>query len=371
MRILQVVTLLSPDGAYGGPTRVALNQSAELMGRGHDVTVAAATRGYSVAPTTVDGVPVRLFPMRTLVPRNGFAGKGAPGLALWYRANRSQFDMVHIHFGRDLVVLPIALTARHYGIPYVLQTHGMVVPSNRLSAVPFDAMWTRKLLGDAAAVFYLNPRERAQLTDVGGADLPLRELTNGVPDYPVTASHSAVPEALFAARMQARKRPMAFVDMAKQLLDEGIDARFTLIGPDEGEGPQLRSALIDQPRISWEGALAPGAVPGRMATADVYVLPSVAEPYPMAVLEAMSVGVPVVVSSDCGLAPLVERARCGAVVDHDADSLATAVRAILRDPAQARAMGHRAREAVRSECSMHLIGNRLVDTYTNATRSPL
>ena len=44
-----------------------------------------------------------------------------------------------------------------------------------------------------------------------------------------------------------------------------------------------------------------------MAAASVYVLPSVREPYPMSVLEAMSVGLPVVVSADCGLAPLVER----------------------------------------------------------------
>src|SRR5437867_204758 len=58
MRILQVVTLLSPDGAYGGVARVALNQSAELIGRGHDVTVAAATRGYEVVPEELDGVPV-------------------------------------------------------------------------------------------------------------------------------------------------------------------------------------------------------------------------------------------------------------------------------------------------------------------------
>ena len=52
-----------------------------------------------------------------------------------------------------------------------------------------------------------------------------------------------------------------------------------------------------------------------MAAASVYVLPSVREPYPMSVLEAMSVGLPVVVSADCGLAPLVERARCGIVTD--------------------------------------------------------
>ena len=74
MRILQVVTLLSPDGAYGGPARVALNQSAELVSRGHDVTVVGATRGYRDVPTELNGVPVKLFAARTLVAANWFRG---------------------------------------------------------------------------------------------------------------------------------------------------------------------------------------------------------------------------------------------------------------------------------------------------------
>ena len=107
MRILQVVTLLCPDGAYGGPARVALNQSAELIGQGHNVTVAAATRGYRIVPAELDGVPVRLFAARTLLPGTGFAGLVAPTLSRWFRRNRNSYDIIHIHFGRDLVVLRV------------------------------------------------------------------------------------------------------------------------------------------------------------------------------------------------------------------------------------------------------------------------
>ena len=53
MRILHVVTLVSPDGAFGGPVRVAENLARELRRRGHDVTVAAAASGFAdgEAPT--------------------------------------------------------------------------------------------------------------------------------------------------------------------------------------------------------------------------------------------------------------------------------------------------------------------------------
>jgi glycosyltransferase involved in cell wall biosynthesis len=364
MRILQVVTLLSPDGAYGGPARVALNQSAELMSRGHDVTVAAATRGYRVVPTELDGVPVRLFASQTLVPGTGLAGMGAPALSWWFHRTGRSFDVVHIHFARDLVVLPVAVAARRYGIRYVLQTHGMVVPSSHPLAAPLDAVWTRGVLRDAGAVFYLTAQEREQLGAVARTRLRLVRLGNGVPDYPAAAQRPGPPEVLFAGRMHPIKRPLAFVEMAKALLDAGVDAQFTLVGPDEGEGPALRAALKGDSRISWEGALAPAAMPRRMAAASVYVLPSVRDAYPMSVLEAMSIGLPVVVSAGSGLAPLVERTRCGVVTYPEPPALATAVESILADRSLARTMGERARETVRAELGMHAVGDRLENVYT-------
>jgi glycosyltransferase involved in cell wall biosynthesis len=364
MRILQVVTLISPDGAYGGPARVALNQSAELIQQGHEVTVASTTRGYRVVPTVLDGVPVKLFPARTLIPGTGFAGMGSPAMTGWFRSNRKSFDIVHIHLARELAVLPMAVAARRYKLPYVLQTHGMVVPSNHPLAPPLDALWTRKVLRDAGAIFYLTPLERDQLLEVAGGFLRLTPLGNGVPDYPAAAQGPGLPEVLFAARMHPRKRPIAFVEMAKTLLNSGTDARFALVGPDEGEGAALREALKGDSRISWEGAVAPADVPRRMASASLYVLPSVREPYPMSVLEAMSVGLPVIVSSDCGLAQLVERARSGLVTNPQIPSLASAVESILADPTLARAMGERGRATVRTEFTMRTIGDRLVSAYT-------
>jgi glycosyltransferase involved in cell wall biosynthesis len=368
MRILQVVALLSPDGAFGGPARVAFNQSAELIRRGHDVTLAAGTRGYPVPTRELNGVPVQLFGARTLLPGIGFPGMGAPGLARWFRGSGAGFDAVHIHFGRDLVVLPVAISARRQLIPYVLQTHGMVVPSHHPLAGPLDMVWTRKVLGDAKAVLYLTEQERAQLGDVARGPLNLIQVGNGVPDYPTASKPPEPPEVLFVARMHARKHPVTFVEMAKALLDEGLDVKFTLVGPDEGEGAAVRAAIGAEPRISWEGPLPPSAIARRMAEASVYVLPSEREPYPMSVLEAMSVGLPVVISADCGLAPLVEQAGCGVVTDGQALAFVAAVRTILTDELLARAMGKRGRETAHAEFGMHAIGDRLIDIYSDDRR---
>jgi glycosyltransferase involved in cell wall biosynthesis len=376
VRILQVVTLLGPDGAYGGPARVALNQSAELIGRGHEVTVAAGTRGYRVTPKRVNGVPVQLFTARTLVPGTGFAGVGAPELQRWFHRNRTRFDVVHIHLGRDLVVLPVAVCARRHGIPYAVQTHGMITPTGHPLAGPLDALWTRKVLLAAGAVFHLTPLEKDQLDAVariGSAPPGPRfvELGNGVPAYtpcrpsPHRRSDAQPPEVLFVARIHARKRPTAFVETARALLTSGVDARFTLVGPDGGDGRALRAALAAAPdaRITWEGALDPADVPRRMAEANVYVLPAVREPYPMSVLEAMSVGLPVVVTRDCGLAPLIERTGSGVVTDPAVRALVDAVAALLANDSLARAMGENGRRTVQVHQGMPAVADRLLDTY--------
>ncbi|MEZ5149963.1 glycosyltransferase [Rhodococcus zopfii] len=376
MRILHVVTLLGPDGAYGGPARVALNQSAALIDRGHEVTVAAGTRGFRVTPNRVDGVPVQLFPARTLVPGTGFAGIGAPGLQRWFHRNRTRFDIVHIHLGRDLVVLPVAVCARRHEVPFAVQTHGMIIPSGHPLAGPLDALWTRKVLRAAGAVFHLTALERDQLnavtrTDSGASGPRFVELGNGVPEYlPSRSSPSRrpspdAPEVLFVARIHARKRPTAFVETARALLASGINARFTLVGPDGGDGRALRTALAAAPdtRISWEGALDPAEVPGRMAAASVYVLPAVREPYPMSVLEAMSVGLPVVVTRDCGLASLIERSGCGVVTDPEVPALADAVATLLANEPLARAMGENGRRTVQTHQGMRAVADRLLDTY--------
>lgn len=367
MRILQVVSLLSPDGAFGGPARVALNQTAELRRQGHDVTLVAGTRGYPQPTTDIGGVAARLFNVHTVVPGTGFPGMAAPGLVRWFRRHGSEFDIVHLHFGRDLMVLPVAALARRGHVPYVLQTHGMVVPSRHPLAQPLDALLTRRLLRDAKAVLYLTDLERRQLRTVARADIRLIQLPNGVPAYPTLAPPPGPPEVLFLGRLHSRKRPELFVEMAQRALAGGVDARFTLVGPDEGAGDAVRAAIGDNPRITWEGPIDPAAVPARLSKASVYVLPAEREPYPMAVLEAMSAGVPVVVCADCGLAPAIAETESGIVSAGTAEALETAVRQVLADR---NCYGQHAHDTARRNFGMTGIADRLLAVYRQ-TASPV
>lgn len=372
MRILSVVSLVSPDGAYGGPLRVAANQAQALIEQGHRVTLAAGVRGYQTIPDTVQGVPAQLFPARTVIPGTGFAGLASWGLQQWVKRAARAFDVAHVHLARDLVTLPAARALLQAKIPLFVQPHGMIDPSSNPLAIPLDAQLTRPVLRGAEAVFYLTKLERDHLRQVAG-ELAVLPLANGVPFAESESAPDDSPEVLFLARLAPRKRPVTFVEAAEILGTRFPQARFTLVGPDEGEGSAV-SAAIDRARaagvsVTWEGALAPEETLNRMRNASIYVLPSVDEPYGMTVVEALSVARPVVVTHSCGLADFVTEHDAGGVSDLSVAGLAEAIAALLQDLPAAAAMGRRGQQAVRTELSMAAIATELSARYSAAISS--
>lgn len=372
MKILQIVTLVTPEGAYGGPVRVAVNQTRALLNAGHDVTLAAGARGFPEAlPDRFDDVPVRLFEARTAVPGTGFAGLYAPELHRWLRRESGQADVVHIHLGRDLITLPCANISRSRNVPYVLQTHGMIMPSKHPLSSPIDAVWTKNALQNAARVFYLTSEEKLGLQKVGGAKLPLQELGNGVP-LPTSAVMPAPNlEVLFLARLHLRKRPLMFVEMAARLHERFPHARFSIVGPDEGQGDAVLAAIDragQHHKLTWEGALEPGAVTRRIDHSAIYVLPSVDEPFPMTVLEAMALGKPVVVTDTCGLAQQISASKAGLVVNSSLNSLIEAVGELLSSQKLRAEYGANAKQLAQERFSMKPVASQLTSTYAEVSK---
>ncbi len=228
MRMMQIVTLVSPDGAYGGPVRVALNQCTALRELGHDAQIAASSSGYDSTPHQADGVPMHLFPSHQVIPATGFAGLASPRLLNWARRHLHEFDVVHIHLARDLVTLPLARLAQLAGLPVVLQTHGMIDASSKLLARPLDRLLTVPALRRSQNIFYLTDTEARALRDLGGHDLPLTPLPNGVPLADVPRVSDGPLEVLYAARLHERKRPLLFAKAAVQLHRVHPNVRFTL-----------------------------------------------------------------------------------------------------------------------------------------------
>jgi glycosyltransferase involved in cell wall biosynthesis len=366
MKILHVVTLASPDGAFGGPLRVALNQAAELARRGHDVQIAAGWRGKRQPPASIDGVPARLFAAFRLIRSMGFSGMVSPGLTWWLARNVAKYDIVHVHAGRDLISTTSLAVARVRRRPYVAQTHGMIQPDQRLRARIMDAIAVRRLIAGAERRFVLTREEEEGLRQVLGTSAECERLLNGVPELSAGATTRAGREVLFCARLHPRKRPVAFVQVAAELGRRGVAASFVLIGPDEGELGAVHQAIAEEgvaERVRYEGALDYGAVVERMKRADVYLLPSVHEPFPMSLLEALSVGLPSVCTDSCDISSELRELQAAVVTDGSVEAMADAVNAILSDDDLRAELSLKAVRAVHERFSMEAVGARLEHYY--------
>ncbi|GAA1897880.1 glycosyltransferase [Streptomyces sodiiphilus] len=378
MRVLHVVTLHTPTHAFGGPTRVALNLTRELRARGEQAVVLALGDGFEgPLPRTVDGVPVKLFRARHVLPRFEVSGITSPALLARAWSFIRSADLVHVHLMRDLVTLPFALLALRAGRPLVLQTHGMVDPTEKPVARLVDTLGTRRVLRKADAVLYLTERERRETAAVVAPEpiAPSFRLVNGVrpqqwlPHRRASAS-GGPPTVLYLARIQEGKRPQDFVAAMPAVLARHPGARFVLAGPDTGA---LAGTLELAERLGVAGSLEHlGALDGpevfdRLRRADVFVLPSVQDAFSVSVLEAMSVGTPVVVTATTGLAPDIERAGAGRVVAGvpDGDNGPLIGRAVLEllEPAAHEKASQAAWQLVRDGFTIDAVTDALLEIY--------
>src|SRR5204863_889036 len=116
------------------------------------------------------------------------------------------------------------------------------------------------------------------------------------------------PVVLFLGRVTSQKAPATFLEAAKRVLARIPRATFVVAG-----GGDLLPAAIEHAarlriarRVRFTGFLHGADVARAYAAADLFVMPSRSEPFGIAPLEAMSLGVPAVVSSSAGMCEVVE-----------------------------------------------------------------
>jgi glycosyltransferase involved in cell wall biosynthesis len=371
-----VVTLHTPTGAFGGPVNVAVGMVQMLRARGHDVRVASMAQGWPRHPAELGGAPLITGAAVRVIPGGGFSGLVSPSALARTARLLPGAEVVHVHLGRDLMTMPAALLTLAMRRPLLVQTHGMVERSDRRLAHLLDALATRRVLAEADRVLYLTEHERMHLELVAGRELPRAvQLSNWIEPEKPGRDPLLPPQVLFVARLHPRKRPVAFVETAAALLRQGVDAQFLLLGPDGGEAAAVRAAIDAAgfpDRIRYGGPVSQEQVVSTMRSSEVYVLPSVAEPWGRTLMEAMAVGTPVVTTQSCQLAPVIDEYGAGLITDGTVCEMAAAVRALLAETEDPERAGRRAaagRRAVAERFAAHEGGERLLSIYRDVTGS--
>jgi hypothetical protein len=102
-----------------------------------------------------------------------------------------------------------------------------------------------------------------------------------------------------------------------------------------------------------------------LAASDVFVLPTLSDPLPLVVQEAMSVGTPVIATRSGGCSDMVVHGATGLLVAvSDPDELANAIIALMNDPEQRAEMGRRGRDRLSAEFSHHEYIRRMSGVFT-------
>jgi glycosyltransferase involved in cell wall biosynthesis len=365
MRVAHLLNYVSVDGAFGGPTAVATAQMTALARRGYKVELIAGWDGVAAMP--IPGVSVSLFKSVNFLKR-GFSAVLAPGILPAIVSNARRGGVLHVHFGRDISSILGSLLHLSLGGRLVCQTHGMVMPRSGLLTRLFDAVATRPILARAETVFALTAEEVKGLDEVSGGRANVERIVNGI-ERPADARPRKRNEVLFLARLHPRKRVMAFAQAAQLLIERLPETRFAVVGPDEGDLEQLQGFINAHSlnlRIRYEGSLTPGRGGDRIAQATAYVLPSRGEVFPMSILEALSVGTPVVTTTDSGIASLLRDAGAAIVTDGSVESLAEAIAEIIQDPERASVIAECGYKLIENDFSVEKVSDTLIKSYSGS-----
>jgi glycosyltransferase involved in cell wall biosynthesis len=352
-RICQLITGLGP----GGAERCVYELATRLDRRRFDVQVAALRGGAVADRLAVAGVAVHVVGAR----RWADAWK-LPHLAGHLR--RARLDLLHTHlFHADLAGRPAARAA---GVGRLVHTVHTAEGRWR----PWQFAWARAAAGWCD-----------RIVCVGRAVRRFHARRSGLPAWRYVVIPNAVDTPRWApdagARARRRRRwgiaddevLLAFVGLLAR--EKGIDTLLEAFGllvargarvrlVIAGDGPMRRRVaafIAGRPggeRVRWLGFA--DDVPAVLRAADLCVAPSRWEGLPLAVIEAMAAGLPVVASRTAGLAELVLDGRTGRLVDaEDAAGLAGAIEALAADRPLRRRMGDAARR--RAEANYDLAAN--------------
>lgn len=154
------------------------------------------------------------------------------------------------------------------------------------------------------------------------------------PTLPEPHPIGSVPKVLMVGRLEQEKGQTVLVEAVEILRRRGIDVDLDLVG-----GGPLKDALNRQisqlgleDRVHVLGELEPAEIPHHLQKAAVFCHPSFHEGLPVAIMEAMAQGIPVVASDVCGNPELVINAETGLLATPgDSTALADALERMLSD----------------------------------------
>ena len=354
----------------------------ELLRLGHDVTIVAPDYGATEEQGDVE--TIRL-PARVIFfdPEDRLMRAAAARAAIRDLAERA-WDVIHIHTPFRAHQIGVAL-ARRTGVPSVESYHTFFeeYAAHYLPWLP--AAWLRL----AARRF-----SRRLCHDVDHLIVPTQQMAEVLARYGITTPSSVIPTGVHldefrggdgnrfrdehaiardrptlvtVSRLAAEKNIAFLLEVARTLVGDFPELMFIVAGegPDADRLRQRATAFGLDRNVRFVGNLDRRTrLLDCYKAGDVFVFASPTETQGLVLIEAMSLGVPIVSTAVMGTATVLRGARSARVSAPDVGEFANHVAALLRSPAERRVLADAGPQDAQA-WSAPVLMERVVDVYTN------
>lgn len=347
-KILHILATAQPEGK-------SLAQVVSALARGldpHRYSTHAwflGEEGPLAASLEADGARVRVIPWK------GVRRDPIGAWRLWCALRDEEFDITHEHFGGRAVRWLVRAATRGAAVVHL---HCEIEPSWILNTVPILVRGADAVIADSLVTAQQVVGMQPDVVYLG-VSLPDKDGT-------LTGDLQARTGRILgtASRLVPLKGIVYLIRTMALLRAEFPDLRLEIAG----SGPERAAleeeigglGLADRVRfLGWQADLE-----RVLAGWDVFVQPSLKEGFPLAALEAMASGLPVVATSVGGLPELVENGRTGWLVPPaDPGALADRLRKLLLNADERRAMGAAGRRRVRERFSVEQMVSGIARVY--------
>lgn len=374
----RLVVLINPDWFF---LSHFVERALAAKRAGYDVVVLCSDTGNG---KQIEELGIRFVPI----------GMSRHGLAPWQQLRtfwrvRREYKRLRPSLVWQIGLKPIvlgSLAAISAGVTKVVNAPvgmGFVFAGDSLKARilrPVALLALKRLLNPSGSkVVFENDDDLREMVRIGAVRRDAAVLIRGagvdIERYAPAPEPTGVPVVLFAARLIWEKGVGVFVNAARILRAQGVEARFLVAGGVDHESSSAvpESQLRDweaEGTITWLGARRDMA--RVIADCNLFCLPThYREGLPKVLLEAMACGRACVATDAPGCREAITDGDNGLLVPvRDADALARALRHLLETPELRRRMGERGRERVEGEFAQERVIAETLDVYESLLREP-
>ncbi|MCM1109198.1 MAG: glycosyltransferase family 4 protein [Clostridium sp.] len=256
-------------------------------------------------------------------------------------ARQQSFDIIHAH---DWLTFPAGIHAKQVsGKPLVIHVHATDFDRSRGNVNPTVYSIEKNGMDHADCIMCVSELTRqtvinhyhqdpAKCFAMHNAVYPLAPELQAIVDQRKPSSERKEKVVTFLGRITMQKGPEYFIEAARRVLDRTRNVRFCFAGSGD-----MMNAMIEMAAAYGiaDRCHFPGFMKGKQVfecfrDSDVYVMPSVSEPFGISPLEAMQSGVPTIISKQSGCAEILD--KCIKTDYWDIDAMADAMYSLCTNP---------------------------------------